>query len=102
MTEEEHLVAQAAWTVRDPDGVDHRAVQQHQDRVTWVLTLCSWWQTNNVAGLHVPVRTDRVPTCLECTMIEIRELREPRCVYCRLRKAEHDSYGHLFEAACRP
>jgi len=96
--EEEHLANQASWTVRDSDGVDHRAVQQSSGNITWVITACPWWQTHNVSGQRAPVRIDRVPTCLECTMLEIKTVSEPKCTHCGLGKAMHNGHMHQYEA----
>ena len=100
MTEaEEHLAKQASWTVRDSDGVDHRAIQQSAGSFTWVITACPWWQTHNVSGQKAPVRTDRVPTCLECTMLEIQAIGEAKCVHCGAPRGSHNIHMHQFEAA---
>lgn len=96
---EEHLANQASWTVRDSDGVDHRAVQQSAGNITWIITACPWWLTHNVSGQRAPVRIDRVPTCLDCTMREIADIGNPKCVHCGLGKTVHNSHMHTFEAA---
>lgn len=100
MTEEEHLANQAAWTVRDEDGVDHRAVQQASGTFIWVITACPWWKTHNVSGQKAAVRSDLVPTCLECTMFEIYAIGKAKCVHCGVSADLHTgSMTHAFEAA---
>jgi hypothetical protein len=72
--EETLLAEEAYWTVRDNDGVDHRAVRQENNSFKWVITACSWWHTHNVSGQRAPVRVDRTPNCLDCTLIELGRL----------------------------
>lgn len=97
---EEHIENEAEWTVRDSDGVDHRAVRQYNGDITWVVTVCPWWLTHNVAGQKALVRIDRVPNCIECVMIEINRLGKPHCKHCGCVAEEHmGSMTHRFEAA---
>lgn len=95
---EEHLARLVSWTIRDLDGVYHRAVQQYAGSMTWVITTCPWWLTHNVSGQKTSVRTDRVPTCLECTALEIADIGKPKCAHCGLGKEVHNHHMHAFEA----
>jgi hypothetical protein len=97
--DDEVTPAEAEWTVRDADGVDHRALRQSAGTSTWVITACPWWLTHNVAGQKAPVRVDCVPTCLECVMLEIQALGKPRCVHCGNGRDLHNLHMHSFEAA---
>ncbi len=97
-TMEEHIRNQAAWTVRDSDGIDHRAIQQSAGSITWIITVCRWWKTHNVSGQAASVRTDRVPTCLECTQFEISAVGQPKCAHCGFPSLLHNMHMHAFEA----
>lgn len=98
MDTDEHVMNQAMWTVRDSDGIDHRAIQQSAGIFTWVITACPWWQTHNVSGEKAPVRTDVQPTCVECTRIELDALGTPKCKHCGQGAAMHNIHMHTFEA----
>jgi len=57
---------ESTWTVQDADGVVHRAKPQYPGGRIFVVTLCDWWKTHNVAGQSAPLRFDQYPTCLAC------------------------------------
>ena len=90
---------EALWTVQDSDGVVHRALRQDSGSITWVITACPWWWTHNVAGQKAPVRLDCVPTCLECTTLEIQAIGDAKCAHCGNPKALHNGHMHSFEAS---
>lgn len=88
---------EAFWTVKDNEGVTHRAIRQHAGTMLWVVTLCDWWRTHNVYGEKAPIRVEEVPTCIKCVMIEFDKLAY--CRHCGVSPKEHrDAQTHLFEA----
>ena len=98
-TTDELINKQDSWTVRDADGVVHRALQQSAGSFTWVITACPWWMTHNVSGQKAAVRVDETPTCLECVRLELDAIDKPRCVHCGAAASAHNVHMHRFEAA---
>lgn len=66
---------EAQWTVKDNDGLTHRAVRQCPATPMFVITMCPWWHTHNMSGERAPVRIDQTVTCLACVRLELEKLR---------------------------
>lgn len=68
----ENAVDEALWTVMDNDGVTHKAVRRVEG-LSFVITLCPWWDTHNVAGETAPVRSDALVTCVRCVQLQLEQ-----------------------------
>jgi hypothetical protein len=101
-TTEELISRQDSWTVRDADGVIHRAYQQFSGSFTRVITACQWSKIRITWGQAALVRVDETPTCLKCTMLEIADIGKPKCVHCGLGQGVHNSYTHAFHEGRKP